>query len=143
MRRKPATFEEWQDSVHATIRERPLWRFTACQKALFLYDLAWYDCENLLRDVRGRAASGQLIRCVGSISANMEEAFGRGAGKGYRYHMRIALAEAREEQGWYWRSGHLLAENVCDHRMLLLDEVISILNAHLRDPEQQSQGRHS
>ncbi|MDT8306369.1 MAG: four helix bundle protein [Anaerolineae bacterium] len=132
MRGKPGSFEGWQESVHRTIRERPLWGFAAYQKALFLYDLAWYDCEHLMRDVRGRAASSQLIRSVGSISANMEEAYGRGKGKDYRFHMRIALAEAREAQGWYWRSGHLLPDNVCDHRLNLLDEIIAILTTHLR-----------
>lgn len=42
-----------------------------------LYDLLWEDCESLMKDVRGRAIAGQMIRSGGSIGANVEEGFGR------------------------------------------------------------------
>lgn len=44
---------------------------TVYRKALFLYDLAWKDCERLMRDQRGRAIAEQLIDAAGSICANM------------------------------------------------------------------------
>ena len=65
------SFEAWQESVHHSIRNDPLWGFKVYPKALFAYDLAWEDCEYLLKDRRGREVVAQLIRSVGSISANL------------------------------------------------------------------------
>lgn len=68
---------------------------------LFLYDLAWEDCEKLMRDLRGRAVAQQLIRSAGSICANTEEGYGRGYGKDRNCFLRISVGSARETGGWY------------------------------------------
>ena len=65
------SFQAWQESVHHRFRNDPLWGFKVYPKALFAYDLVWEDCEYLLKDRRGREAAAQLIRSVGSISANL------------------------------------------------------------------------
>ena len=124
---KPVSFEAWMQEVHPSIGNDPLWQFQVYPKALFVYDLAWEDCEYLLLDERGKVAARQLIRSVGAISANIEEGYGRGYGKDYAYRLRIALGEARESRGWYWRSRHLLATQLLDHRLKLLDEIIAML----------------
>ena len=120
-------FEDWEETVHPTVKGTPLWGFQVYQKALFVYDLAWDDCDKLLKDKRGEAISRQLIRSVGSISANIEEGYGRGYGPDYAYRLRIAMGEARESQGWYWRAHKLLPQSVLDHRLSLLDEIIAML----------------
>jgi four helix bundle protein len=127
MRGRPGSFEEWQESVHTRIRTGPLWQFQVYPKALFAYDLAWSDCDYLLKDERGKPVARQLIRSVGSISANVEEGFGRGYGKEYSYHLRIAIGEARESQGWYWRGRNLIPSEVIDHRINLLHDIIAML----------------
>ena len=119
------SFEAWQEGVHASVRDDPLWEFKVYRKALFLYDLTWEDCEYLLKDRRGKEIAAQLIRSVGSISANIEEGYGRGYGKDYAYRLRIAIAEARESRGW--RGRKLLPVKVADHRMNLLSEIIAML----------------
>jgi four helix bundle protein len=121
------SFEAWQESVHHSIRNDPLWGFQVYPKALFAYDLVWEDCEYLLKDRRGKEVAAQLVRSVGSISANIEEGYGRGYGKDYAYRMRIAIGEARESRGWYWRGRKLLPAEVVDHRMNLLSEIIAML----------------
>ena len=121
------SYEEWEQQVHRRIRDDPLWSFVAYRKALFAYDLAWADCEYLLRDRRGREVAAQLVRSVGSISANIEEGYGRGFGKDYSYHLRIAQGEARESRGWYWRGRQLLPAEVLQHRLDLLSEIIGML----------------
>jgi hypothetical protein len=73
---KPKRFEEWQEAAPLRIRNGPLWKSAFYQKALFLYDLCWFDCELLMKDRRGQAISEQIIRSCGSISANMEEGCG-------------------------------------------------------------------
>ncbi|GAB4550132.1 MAG: hypothetical protein Kow0063_44780 [Anaerolineae bacterium] len=75
------TYETWEASVHERVKAEPIWTFPGYRKALFLYDLAWEDCDKLMRGRRGQAIAGQLIRSVGSISANLEEGHGRGYGK--------------------------------------------------------------
>jgi four helix bundle protein len=121
------SYEEWERSVHERVRDEPTWAFLGYRKALFLYDLAWEDCESLLKDKRGQEISRQLIRSVGSISANIEEGHGRGYGKQRNWFMGVSLGSARESKGWYWKSHHLLPRAVLDHRLALLDEVIALL----------------
>ncbi len=124
---KPVSFEAWLRYVHPSIVNDPLWQFKLYPKALFAYDLVWEDCESLLLDERGKAIARQLIRSVGSISANIEEGYGRGYGKEYAYHLRVAMGEARESRGWYWRGRKLLSNEVLDHRLKLMDEIIAML----------------
>ena len=67
----PSTsFQEWIETVPESIRRGPLWPSVVYQKALFLFDLCWFDCEAWRDDSRGRAIAEQIIRSCGSISAN-------------------------------------------------------------------------
>jgi four helix bundle protein len=122
-----ASYEEWVGTVLETIRTDPLWSFDAYRKALFLYDLVWEDCEQLKQDLRGRPLIDQIVRSVGSISANIEEGYGRGFSKDRDYFLRVATGSAREARGWYFRSRHLLRADVLKHRMALASEVIALL----------------
>ena len=125
------TYETWEDSVHKRVKAEPVWAFLGYRKALFFYDLAWEDCEKLMKDKRGQAIAGQLIRSVGSVSANIEEGHGRGYGKQRDWFFRVAVGSARESKGWYWKSHHLLSTSVLDHRLALADEVIALTVAEL------------
>lgn len=124
---KPKSFEEWQATVSEIIRADPLWKSIAYQKALFLYDLSWFDCDYLIDDIRGRKLAAQLIGASSSISANMEEGFGKGFGLDYARFLSIALGSARETRGWYWRSRHKIPTQVVEHRMTLASEIIALL----------------
>ena len=57
------------------IKREVAWKFFGYRKALFLYDVCWQDCEGLLKHPLGSAVAHQLIRSVGSISANIEEGY--------------------------------------------------------------------
>ena len=121
------TYEEWEKEVPEVIKVDPVWRFYAYRKALFLYDLAWEDCEKLMRDLRGRAVARQLIRSAGSVGANIEEGYGRGFGKDRNYFLRVSTGSAREARGWYYRGRHLLPPSVVEHRLNLISEIIALL----------------
>ena len=125
------TYEEWEAGVHERVKREPVWQFLGYRKALFLYDLAWQDCERLMHDRRGRAVAEQLIRSAGSISANIEEGHGRGYGKQRNWFFTVSIGSARESKGWYWRGRWLLPREVLDHRLALADEVISLLVTEL------------
>ena len=120
-------FEEWAAKVAQALRDDPLWQFQVYPKALYFYEFAWQDCGLLTPDPRGRAIAQQMIRSAGSISANIEEGFGRGFGNDYAYHLRVAMAEARETRGWYWRAHHILPDDLIRHRMSMTSEIIAML----------------
>jgi len=96
-------YQEWLTAVPENLKRDPLWQFNIYPKTLFLYDLLWDDCAQLMKDVRGRAIAEQVIRSGGSICANIEEGFGRGFGAEFAYFLRVALGSARETRGWYYR----------------------------------------
>ncbi|HEY85782.1 MAG TPA: four helix bundle protein [Chloroflexi bacterium] len=121
------TYEDWELKIHQRIGNDSVWQFFGYRKALFLYELAWKDCEKLTQDRRGKAIVDQIIRSAGSVSANIEEGYGRGHGKSYAYFLRVAVGSARETKGWYWRSHQLLSPEVVEHRLALLDEIISLI----------------
>lgn len=121
------TYEEWQKEVPESFKRDPLWNFEVYQKSMFLADLAWADCDKLLTDQRGRSIAWQLIESAGSVSANIEEGYGRGFGKNYAQFLRIALGSARETRGWYWKGRHVFELNVIQHHLALIDEIIAAL----------------
>lgn len=120
-------FDEWVLQVPVSIKSDSLWEFVTYRYALFLSDLAWFDAEKIIKDARGRGIAWQLVDSAGSIAANIEEGYGRGFGKDYSRFLRISLGSARETEGWYYRSRHVLEEQVVHHRMTLIDEIIGSL----------------
>ncbi|MEA3339320.1 MAG: four helix bundle protein [Chloroflexota bacterium] len=81
-----------------------------------------------MHDLRGKAIAQQIVRSAGSVSANIEEGYGRGIGtKSYLYFLRVSIGSTRETKGWYFRGRHLLSTEVLEHRLELLDEIISLL----------------
>ena len=97
------------------------------QKSLTLWDEFWGDSEILMKDARGREIAKQMTKSVGSISANIEEGYGRGFGKEYPQFLRIARGSARESRGWYKKSKFLLPEELVTKRDSALGEIIAML----------------
>ncbi len=135
MAEQERSFEEWEQEVLPELRRSPLWKSTVYRKAMYLYELAWVDCDELKADFRGRSLADQLIRSVGSVAANLEEAFGRGVQTAdARRILRISLGEAREARGWYLRAHRLLPADLLQRRIALLDEIIRLLVVSIRRP---------
>ena len=120
-----ASFGEWLEQVPDRVKKDRLWELEVYRKALFFFDLVWWDCETLTRHDLGRPIAQQLVRSAGSISANVEEGFGRGFGKDYARFLTYALGSARESRGWYYRGRKLLKPGVLDHRLELLATIIA------------------
>ncbi|MEP7200571.1 MAG: four helix bundle protein [Chloroflexota bacterium] len=92
----------------------------ACQ----LFDDFWDDSEILGRDYRGRELVKQQIRSLDSVCANIEEGYGRGFGKEFPQHLKIARGEARESRGRYGRMKHLLPAELISKRVSVLSQII-------------------
>jgi four helix bundle protein len=126
------TYDEWVAQVPKSIEQYPLWQFEVYPKALLLADFVWEDCGKLMRDVRGRKVAEQLIDSAGSVSANIEEGFGRGYGRDYARFLGIALGSDRESRGWYYRSRKLFTAKILEYRYPLLKEIIALLVTHIK-----------
>jgi len=94
------------------------------QTARQLFDDFWDDSEILGRDYRGRELAKQQIRALDSICANIEEGFGRGFGKEWPQHLKIARGEARESRGRFQRCIRLLPSELIERRVKTLTEII-------------------
>ena len=132
-RERPQNFEQWLASIPTYMKRDPVWKSIFYQKAMFLYELFWCDCEELMTDLRGRSIARQATDSCGSISANMEEGLGRGFGRDYARFLTIALGSAKETRGWYARFRFLLAPQVVEHRIQLCDEIIGMLLPVIKD----------
>lgn len=108
------------------------------QDALFLWDKTWEDSEILLKDVRGKEIALQLTRSVGSISANIEEGYGRGFGKEYPRFLKIARGSAQESKGWFLRSKFLLSEELILSRVSELNKLIAMISAAINTLKQRN-----
>ena len=97
------------------------------QMAIQLWDECWGDTEILMKDFRGEEMAKQLIRSVGSISANIEEGYGRGFGKEYPHFLRISRGSARESRGWYMKSKFLLENKTIEERVSTLNSITAML----------------
>ncbi|MBM2848081.1 MAG: uncharacterized protein HW418_1023 [Anaerolineales bacterium] len=110
--------------------------FGIYQLAGQLFDDFWADSEILGKDYRGRELVKQQVRSLDSICANIEEGYGRGFGKEWPQHLKIARGEARESRGRYRRSRHLLPAEVMTKRLATLDQIIGGLTNTINTVEQ-------
>lgn len=104
------------------------------------FDAFWDDSEILARDFRGRELVKQQLRSLDSICANLEEGFGRGFGKEWPQHLRIARGEARESRGRYERCSHLLPSDILTQRLATLDHIIGGLTKTLATLDAKQRG---
>lgn len=58
------------------------------------------DVETFPRSLAGRILADQILRCSGSISANISEGFGRRKGKEYMHYLIVARGSTTETINW-------------------------------------------
>jgi len=121
------TLGEWVADVPASISGDPLWKVEAYRLALFASDVCWFDLRKLMRDLRTRDLMGQLYRAMGSVSANVAEGYSRGSARDRARFYEYALGSARESRDWYFKARHVLGNDVCEHRLELLTQIIRLL----------------
>lgn len=138
-----AAFDEWVRGVPDTISGDPLWKLKAYRLALYASDLVWEDAALLQRERRAWGICDQVVRSVGSISANIAEGYSRGGGRDRARFYEYALGSARESRDWYFKSRHVLAEDVIARRLNLMTHLGRLLvtmtraerSVHLREPD--------
>jgi len=100
------TLGEWVADVPASISGDPLWKVEAYRLALFASDVCWFDLRKLMRDLRTHS---------------------RGSARDRARFYEYALGSARESRDWYFKARHVLGNDVCEHRLELLTQIIRLL----------------
>ncbi|MFA5042887.1 MAG: four helix bundle protein [Kiritimatiellia bacterium] len=118
----------------------PLLKYPFYVKACELFDYMLDDSELLQKDYRAREIVRQLVRSTGSISANIEEGYGRGTRKEFIYFLTVSCGPARETRGWYVRSKRFLSSDMIAIRIAQLDEIISLLVSSIKSLKQKGAG---
>lgn len=127
-------YKEWLLQCPEYLKKDPIWRYGTYSKALWLFDLVWLDCERLRQSFQGEALIKQLIRSTDSISANIDEGFGRGSERQENvYFLRIALGSARETRSRYFKLRQALTPEIVTHRIELCNEIIGILTSTINN----------
>ena len=121
-------YGDWQVSVPDAIKGDSLWRLEVYRLGLFVADIAWEDALALSKDQLARGLADQLYRAACSISANIAEGYSRSTGKDRARFLEYSLGSAREARDWYYKSRHILKEEVINHRLELLTQIIKMLS---------------
>jgi four helix bundle protein len=131
-------YDEWQAGVPDEIKGDPLWRLEVYRLGLFVAEIAWQDALVLNKTLLTRDMADHLYRAVCSISANIAEGYSRSTGKDRARFLEYSLGSARESRDWYYKSRHTLKEEVINHRINLLTQIIKMLN--VLTPHQRQKG---
>lgn len=109
------------------MRQQNLEKYGAYQRALELFDLVVQNMNALSKEPMCWRLVSQQIGCADSITANIEEGYGRVSQAEYKRFLDFARASARETRGRYGRLKHWLSNDLIVHRQKLIDEIIGIL----------------
>ncbi len=121
------TFESWKEGVPSEIRDDPLWSMRVYRLSLFASDISWRDAGTLRDEERTQSLADQLYRAVGSIGSNVAEGYSRGTGRDRARFYEYALGSARESRDWYFKGRFVLGEDVAQHRLSFMTEIIRLL----------------
>lgn len=121
------TYQAWASTVPSEITADPLWHMEVYRIALFIGEICWADVCKLAPDRRMLEVSDQPYRSVGSISANIAEGYSKASKKDQARFYEYSLGSARESRDWYYKSRHILSEEVALHRMRLLVSIVRTL----------------
>lgn len=104
--------------------------FIVYQKALKLFDdFVNEDLSLLEKHFAARELARQQIRSLDSICANMEEGYGRKAGKELKQFFRISRGSASESKGRYKRCSKFLKKEIVERRLVQCDEIQAMLHS--------------
>ncbi len=125
-------YKSWESKVSNVIKNDPSWKMEVYRLSLFLSDICWIDTGKIL-EKRIYSLADQLYRSVGSVSANIVEGYSRKSNKEKARFYEISLGSAREAKDWYYKSRHILGEEVFLSRAEILTSIIKLLNTMIVD----------
>ncbi|MTI89239.1 MAG: four helix bundle protein [Balneolaceae bacterium] len=134
------TYKEWEKSVYPEIKNDIVWKLEVYRYALYLSDLAWSDSLQII-ERKHFSLADQLYRSSSSISANTSEGYSRISNKEKARFYEIALGSAREARGWYFKSRHILSDEVSTKRVQLITHIIRLMLKMITDRRKAHQSK--
>jgi four helix bundle protein len=122
-------YAEWIENVPSEIKNDPIWKLEVYRLALFVGDIGWQDILVLSQKPIMLRVADQLQGSLGSISANLTEGYSRSKGLDRARFFEYSLGSARESRDWYYKSRHVLPEEVIKHRIGLTTHIIAMLTS--------------
>lgn len=127
-----AGFQAWERQASPSLREDPLWKLHSCRVAMFALHRAQDDAARARRRGADDAVVTQLLRALGSVSANIAEAFGRPTAADRSRFLSYALGSVRESIAWYHSLAERLPGDTVDERVAVLSDLRRLLLGYLR-----------
>jgi four helix bundle protein len=125
-------------ALSCSATREPLYRLRAFELARIAVDVGAGDVRILARDRGTRLVAGQLLRALGSITANIAEGYSRGTGPDRARFYEYALGSARESREWYRASARVLDEGAIRDRQRRLDAIVALTIGLVRDARRKS-----
>ncbi len=123
----PMKYADWVLTVPSEIANDPIWKLDVYQLALFAGDIGWQDVLALSKDHLMLGIADELHRALGLISANLAAGYSRSKALDRARFFEVALGAVRESRDWYYKSRHVLSEEVINHRMALMTYIANML----------------
>ncbi len=121
------TFDEWERSSVARMREDPVWRMQVYRRACYAVERAWPDAEALAARRTTRKIASQLFYAVGSVGGNVVEGYSRSTGRDRARFYEYALGSAREARHWYRSGAAVLHAERASAAIETLNKIIYLL----------------
>ena len=110
----------------------PIWKLEVYRFALFAGDIGWYGALTLSKNTLTQKTANQLYRALDSISANLTEGYSHSKGLDCARFIEYSLGSARESREWYYKSRHLLNEEIIKHRLGMTTRIVAMLTPMIR-----------
>jgi four helix bundle protein len=133
------SFEAWQARAHEALRLDAAWRNTAYRLALYAIEIGWDDARILDRARITRPIASQLYRALGSIAANIAEAYSRSSGTDRARILEYSLGSTRESVAWYFAALPVIGSEVFEARNVTLSQIRRLLLTTI--PNERNRGR--
>ena len=126
------TYDEWEATVPAAVKQDVIWRVQAYRLALYLGSCAGDDSRSMHEDARLDQTVSQLLRAAGSVAANIAEGYPRQSGRDRIRYYEYALGSAAEVKVWYLNSRAAIAAGALEDRFALLRSITRLLLTMIR-----------
>ena len=129
-------YEEWEANVPPEFTDDPLWRLPVYRLAAYAADIAWQDSLTLSKTALTREPAGELYRSVCGIAAGVVQGYSYSTGSERAHFLEQAMGCARAARDWYYRTRHVLRDEITSHRVGLLTRIIKTLAVQVTQQRQ-------
>ena len=126
------TYEEWEASVPAVLRNDVIWRVQAYRLGSFLAAAAQFDTDSLVADRRLARSVTQLCEAAGSVPAHISEGYVKLSPKDRLRYYGYGHGSAAEARSWYLTLHRHLPEPLLTARIGLIRSIIRLLQTMIR-----------